>query len=113
MIVVSIIAVLAAIAIPTLLRSRNQAQYQTAWYTMRTIQSAENASWTQHGVYADFDTLRANGFIDNRFHGTDTTIKGYDYKLFLGTGSLSFSCIATSQLGDGLEVTLDESGAIH
>lgn len=112
MIVISIIAILAAIAIPTLFRSRQESQYQTAWYTMRTIQSAENAYWSLSGVYADFDTLRAGGYLDNRFTGTTCTIQAYRYTLYFGPSNYTFWCIALSTNTDGRSVTLDQSGAL-
>jgi prepilin-type N-terminal cleavage/methylation domain-containing protein len=112
MIVIAIMAILVAIAVPTLLRSRQESQYQTAWYTMRTVQSAENAYWAQNGVFTDFDTLRDGGFLDHRFHGTDSIIQAYEYVLTLGPGNLTFSCVATSGNGDGRTVTLDATGAI-
>jgi len=112
MIVITIIAIVAAIAIPTLFRSRQESQYQTAWYTMRTIQSAENAYWSLSGVYADFDTLRGGGYLDNRFTGTTSTIQAYQYTLYFGASNYSFWCVALSTNGDGRSVTLDQSGAL-
>ena len=57
MIVVAIIALLAAIAIPNLLRSRLSAQEASAAASMKAICAAELAWRTSHNSYASFANL--------------------------------------------------------
>jgi len=79
LIVVAIIAIIAAIAVPSLLTSREAANEASAIQGCRTIGSAEIAySATNNQNYADLATLVANNFIDLRFTAAGG-FNGYTY----------------------------------
>lgn len=77
LIVVAIIAIIAAIAVPSLLTSRQAANEAGAIQGCRTIGSAEIAySATQNQQYSDLATLATGNFLDSRF---TTGMNGYTY----------------------------------
>lgn len=65
LIVVAIIGIIAAIAIPNLLAARRAANESSAIGTLRTITSAEATHQSTTGVYADQATLKTAGLIDS------------------------------------------------
>jgi prepilin-type N-terminal cleavage/methylation domain-containing protein len=84
MIVVAIIGIIAAIAIPNLLSSRRASNEAAAISNIRNINSAEAtyASTRTGSVYADLATLKANRLVDEVLGSADTTAKsGYFYKV--------------------------------
>jgi len=79
LIVVAIIAIVAAIAIPSLLTSRQAANEASATQGCRTIGSAEIAfSATNNQQYTNITTLVSGNYLDGRFSGTGS-INGYSY----------------------------------
>lgn len=74
MMVVAIIAILAAIAVPNLLRSRIQANEAAAVSELRTICAAQIACSTAHRTFGDFAMLVSEGdgagtaFLDNSWY---------------------------------------------
>lgn len=103
LIVVSIVALLAAIAVPGLLRSRSAANEASAISSLRTISSAEvtYASSCGRGGYAQSlaDLNRANP-IGTEFIGPDlgqdpSTKAGYEMRLAAETGAATVA-LATS-----------------
>jgi prepilin-type N-terminal cleavage/methylation domain-containing protein len=79
LIVVAIIAIIAAIAIPSLLTSRQAANEAGCIQGCRTIGSAEIAfSATNNQNYTNITTLVAQNFLDARF-GATGAINGYTY----------------------------------
>ena len=86
MIVVAIIAIIAAIAIPNLLRSRLQSNEAAAIGNLKTIVGAQTAFAAATRGYADtWADLRepADGpsFLDLEIAANDDTLQGYDYNL--------------------------------
>jgi prepilin-type N-terminal cleavage/methylation domain-containing protein len=78
LIVVAIIAIIAAIAVPSLLTSREAANEASAIQGCRTIGSAEIAySATNNQNYTDIATLSNNNFLDSRFAANG--YNGYTY----------------------------------
>src|SRR6266705_326739 len=77
LIVVAIILIIATIAIPSLLRSRQAAQESSAVAQVRTVNTAEvtylSSNQGSYGVVAD---LIAQGFLDSRFTGS---VSGYNF----------------------------------
>ena len=67
LIVVAIIGIIAAIAIPNLLASRRAANEGSALSTMRVIASSESTyqSTTGAGAYGDLSALMSNGLVDS------------------------------------------------
>ncbi len=108
LIVVAIIAIIAAIAIPNLLTSRQAANEAAAIEGCRTIASAEiSYASTNNQQYTDLATLVAGNYLDSRF-GSSGAINGYTYTTgdVLGTTldgapPASFGFIATPTLGMG------------
>jgi len=77
LIVVAIILIIATIAIPSLLRSRQSAQESSAVAQIRTINTAEVTYLSSNqGVYGDMPSLIAQGLIDARFSGS---VSGYSF----------------------------------
>jgi len=77
LIVVAIILIIATIAIPSLLRSRQSAQESSAVAQLRTINTAEVTYLSSNqGSYGDIVSLISQGLIDSRFNGS---VSGYNY----------------------------------
>ncbi len=69
MIVLAIIAIIAAFAIPNLMRSRMAANETGAIGSLRTIMSAEGTYMNRYGVYGTLTELSAEGLIDGSLAG--------------------------------------------
>ena len=69
LIVVVIIGIIAAIAIPNLLASRRAANEAGAIADLRTISSAEATYRSNNPAYTDFATLNGAGLIDSSLSG--------------------------------------------
>jgi len=79
LIVVAIILIIATIAIPSLLRSRQSAQESSAVAQLRTINTAEvTYIGTNQGSYGDIPSLITQGLLDSRFVGS---ISGYNFTI--------------------------------
>ena len=77
LIVVAIILIIATIAIPSLLRSRQAAQESSAVADVRTINTAEVTYLSSNqGNYGDITSLVSQGLLDNRFGGA---VSGYNF----------------------------------
>src|SRR6516162_4425726 len=75
LIVVAIILIIATIAIPSLLRSRQAAQESSAVAQLRTINTAEVTYLSSNqGSFGDVQSLISQGLLDNRFTGS---VSGY------------------------------------
>ena len=80
LIVVAIIAIIAAIAVPSLLTSRQAANEAGAIQGCRTIGSAEIAyAATNNQLFTDTTTLSTLNFLDQRFSAAANVINGYTY----------------------------------
>jgi prepilin-type N-terminal cleavage/methylation domain-containing protein len=77
LIVVAIILIIATIAIPSLLRSRQAANESAAVATLRTINTAQVTYLSSNGGnYGTISNLVSAGLLDTRFNGT---VGGYIY----------------------------------
>ena len=77
LIVVAIILIIATIAIPSLLRSRQAANESAAVANIRTINTAQVTYLSSSGGnYGTIAALQSAGLIDSRFSGT---VSGYNY----------------------------------
>ena len=66
LIVVAIILIIAAIAIPNLIKSKMAANEASAVGSLRTVNSAENTYSSTYGTgFTDLATLSSSGMIDN------------------------------------------------
>jgi len=81
LIVVAIIAIIAAIAVPSLLTSRQAANEASAIQGCRTIGSAEIAfAATNNQQFTDLLTLWQGRFLDDRYSVGGNVINGYSYQ---------------------------------
>jgi len=125
LIVVAIIGIIAAIAIPNLLASRRAANEASAIATMRTIFSSEATyqSTTGAGQYGDLAALGTAGLVDSVVVASATTPKsGYNFTADrVGTGTPYFDASTTPVGGvvSGLTATgtrsfyTNESGVMY
>ena len=106
LIVVAIIAIIAAIAVPSLLTSKQAANEAGSIQGCRTVGSAEIAfAATSNQQYTDLAGLTAGSFLDSRFTGN---VNGYTYASgdVLGTTAdgavpTSFGFLSTPNSGSG------------
>ena len=88
LLVVAIIGILAAIAVPSLLRSRIAANEAAAISTVRAVSSANVAYNAVCGGYAvALPTLAANGYLPDPFGTLPATKSGYLFTLVAGAGA--------------------------
>src|SRR6476646_4977387 len=81
LIVVAIILIIATIAIPSLLRSRQAANETHAVANLKTVNTAEVQYISTHqGNYGDLPSLVTAGLIDDRFTAGSA---GYDFAIQL------------------------------
>jgi prepilin-type N-terminal cleavage/methylation domain-containing protein len=114
MIVVAIIAIIAAIAIPNLLRSRMQSNESAAVGNLRTIVGAQVAYHAANYTYApDFDSLGQG--TPRYLEGDWTTTKsGYDYTLAGAGGNFTANADPeTPGVTGGKYFFTDASGVIR
>ena len=84
LIVVAIILIIATIAIPSLLRSRQAANESAAVANLRTINTAQVTYLSSSGGnYGDVTALVAAGLLDSRFSGT---VSGYTFSITASGG---------------------------
>jgi len=94
LIVVAIILIIATIAIPSLIRSRQVAHETSAVANLKTLNTAQ-ISYTavSGGTYGTMTDLIGNALIDSRFTGT---VSGYSYTFDLATNLRDFTVHGTA-----------------
>lgn len=123
MIVVAIIALLAAIAIPNLLRARHNANESAAIAALRTLSTAEEsyrAAQTPPSYSAALTNLSSASppYIDTALSGATSTAnsrQGY-YFTYTRTSANQYNCLATPAVSavTGTRIFyVDESGVIR
>jgi type IV pilus assembly protein PilA len=118
LIVVAIIGIIAAIAIPNLLASRRAANEASAISSLRTVGTAEStySSTLGAGAYVDLATLASNQLIDSSISGATSASPKSGY--FYGTqnagagGYQSAAARATANTGTR-NFTSNEAGVIY
>jgi prepilin-type N-terminal cleavage/methylation domain-containing protein len=124
LIVVAIIGIVAAIAIPNLISSRRAANEGSAMQTMRIIASAQATyrATSGAGIYGSLADLRTAGLIDVVVGASDTTAKsGYFFETDRVTGPSfpAFDATAVPSIYSGVMATgsrsffINESGVIE
>src|SRR5438067_4612762 len=94
LIVVAIILIIATIAIPTLLRSRQSAQESSAVAQIRTINTAEVTYLSSNqGSYGNVGQLITQGLLDNRFSGS---VSGYSFTISASGSNYTVNADPTS-----------------
>jgi prepilin-type N-terminal cleavage/methylation domain-containing protein len=98
LIVVAIIGIIAAIAIPNLLSARQSANESAAIGTLRTVASAQVTYATNNNTYGSLAQLNTANLIDGSVSAmTSTTKSGYQ----LGEEAASTSSFAVAALRQG------------
>ena len=110
LIVVAIIGIIAAIAIPNLLASKRAANEGSAIASMRTITSAEATyqATTGAGAYGNLAGLNAAGLVDSALSGSSSTPKsGYKFVATPDTSTPNAQYLATAatSVASGLAAT--------
>ena len=123
LIVVAIIGIIAAIAIPNLLASRRAANEASAIATMRTIFSSEATyqSTTGAGQYGDLAAMGTAGLVDSVVVASTVTPKsGYGFtaaRIGVGTPFFDATAIPSTFAGIGATGTrsfaTNESGVMY
>jgi len=121
LIVVAIIGIIAAIAIPNLLASRRAANESSSIATMRVVFSAEATyqSTTGAGAYGSLATLNTNGLIDTvvaNATAAATAKSGYVYTLttpIVGATGAAFDCSSAPTSATGIGATGTRSFAVN
>ena len=94
LIVVAIILIIATIAIPSLLRSRQAANESSAVANVRTINTAEVTYFSSSaGNYGSINDLITAGLIDSRFNGA---VAGYSFTVAASGGNYTLDALPTS-----------------
>ncbi|HEX3558776.1 MAG TPA: prepilin-type N-terminal cleavage/methylation domain-containing protein [Pyrinomonadaceae bacterium] len=121
LIVVAIIGIIAAIAIPNLLASRRAANEASAISAIRTLSSAEEAYRSTFGVgqrFADFAALASQQMVDTALSSATTVAKaksGYIYSVITSGGGVNF-CAGAAPASDFTgtrNFSSDEPGVIY
>ena len=99
LIVVAIIGIIAAIAIPNLLAARRSANESATIGSLRTIGTAEATYFSGAGLNKDYATLPGlltAGLIDNVLGGTAPVTKsGYGYVFTMGASNAAYMVTAS------------------
>ena len=94
LIVVAIILIIATIAIPSLLRSRQSANETSAVANMRTLNTAQvSYSSSNAGAYGSLSDLISAGLSDSRF---TAAVSGYSYSIDVESGGLGYTLYANA-----------------
>ena len=95
LIVVSIILIIATIAIPSLLRSRQSANETHAVANLKTVNTAEVQYLSNsQNLYGSIPDLVTAGMLDNRY---SLGSAGYNFDIQLSANSLDYTATATTQ----------------
>ena len=126
LIVVAIIGIIAAIAIPNLLASRRAANEGSAQSSLRTIHSSQATyqATAGNGNFGTMANLRAQNLVDAVLGGVGGTKSGYtfamaDVDFVAGVSAASFSATANPTVPAGIPQTgtrkfgITEDGVMH
>ena len=95
LIVVAIILIIATIAIPSLLRSRQAANESHAVANLRTLNTAEVQYISSHqGQYGDIPSMITAGLLDSRY---SVGSAGYNYNVEIASPYLDYTASAIAQ----------------
>jgi type IV pilus assembly protein PilA len=93
LIVVAIILIIATIAIPSLLRSRQAANEAAAVATLKTINTAQVVYSSTSGAYGTLSALVADKLLDD---GLMSVKAGYRYTVTVGPGDYTAEAVPSS-----------------
>ncbi len=109
MIVISIIAIIAAIAMPVIYETRTRAQIRATIGILRTITSGQQAYFAVAGNYTDLSTLSGQAYIDQRFAVEPAELNGYSIECDVTNNGLGFLVTATPSQPNAPTLTVDET----
>jgi type II secretory pathway pseudopilin PulG len=124
MLVVAIIAIVAAIAIPNLVQARRASNESSAIANLKTIGSAEATYGSQKGVYAPFSALTSSSLLDaafsdgcirNRYMYDEVSASGLAFEfqtkpVFAADGNRSFNIVEDFVVRQSPDPTTAPSG---
>lgn len=118
LIVIAVIAILAAIAIPNLLASRKAANESTAISNLRTLVSAQETfrSRANPPTYADLEDLQDKGLIDEVLEAAvdaDNAKSGYYYTVSPDDNTFTILATPASDNTGDRHFFVDQSGVIR
>jgi prepilin-type N-terminal cleavage/methylation domain-containing protein len=93
LIVVAIILIIATIAIPSLLRSKQAANESSAVANMRNLNTAEVSYSSTNGVYGDIPDLIGVRLLDDRYSASN--FNGYHFTVALSSNFRDYTAYAT------------------
>jgi prepilin-type N-terminal cleavage/methylation domain-containing protein len=93
LIVVAIILIIATIAIPSLLRSRQAANESAAVANMRNLNTAEVSYSSTNGIYGALSDLISSRLLDERYAGSN--FSGFRFTVVLSGSSRNYTAYAT------------------
>lgn len=114
LIVVAVIGIIAAIAIPNLMRSRDAAQEASAISSLRTLVTAQitYSSTAGNGQFGVLTDLESSGYIDETL--ASGTKEGYDFTLTNNNTDFEITAIPTGpNAGQMRHFFTDETGVIR
>ena len=120
LIVVAIIGIIAAIAIPNLLASRRAANEASAVHSLRIFNSAEVTYRTTAGnasaSFGDISQLSSSGLIDSslsRATSPSTAKSGYYYNITTGEGTYFIGAATPIDIFGTRRFSSDQTGVIY
>ena len=93
LIVVAIILIIATVALPSLLKSRQAANESSAVANLRSVNTAQVSYLSTGGLYGSVPDLVTAGLLDNRF---STPMSGYTINIALAGGAMDYTSFATA-----------------
>ncbi len=120
LIVVAIIGIIAAIAIPNLLASRRAANEGSAQQSLRTIGSAEATYYATagNGSYGSMANLLAQSLVDSVLGSATGSKSGYSF-VITGPSATAFAAAAAPTTNSGVTATgtrdfcIDQTGVLN
>lgn len=113
LVVVVIIGIIAAIAIPSLLASRRSANEASAAANLRTIHSAQATYLSTQNVYGTFAQLNTAGLLDTSFTASPVVKSTYTINMANTGDNLAYCAGATSSDTAARTYGVDSSGVVQ
>jgi type IV pilus assembly protein PilA len=110
LVVIIIIGIIAAIAIPNLLSTLGAANEKAAVGTLRTIHSAQTTYLSREGEYGEIDDLNGAGLLDG-LDSTNNVKSGYSFSITVGGGQ--YCAIAEPENQDEKAFGINTSGTLY
>ena len=113
LIVVAVLGLIAAIAVPNLRRARLHANQASAIQSMRTLVTAQYLYERKYQVYGTLADMNPEGTLDPQLSGGSKS--SYAFNITLGPGGKSFATTATPESDQSIlnHFFVDESAVIR